>query len=85
MCVFVRSASVLRAVRENLSLVISGEAGPAFCHKKLGCLKRQQRARKAVSQIHYLIDTSAPYVGDDRFKSGEISVYVCNEGQAHDV
>lgn len=85
MSVFIRSATTLRAVGKKLTFVISSKACPTFRHEELRCFERQQRTRKAVSQIDYLIDAPPPYVGNYSFKSGEVSVYVRDDGQAHDL
>ena len=83
MGVFIRRTSALRTMVEDLPLMVSRQAPPAFRHDVLRGLKWQQRPRHTVTQVHDLVHTTMPEVTRNRFQGCKVSVNVGDKCDAH--
>jgi hypothetical protein len=70
-------------VRKYLPLMVASQGYPSFRHQILSGFQRQQRSGKAIPKVDNLIDASASYVCNHRFKSSKIAMYVCNKRNSH--
>jgi hypothetical protein len=80
---FVSRIRLPRPSEKNLPLAVAREMNPVLRQEKLRRFKRQERTRHAVPQVDDGIETPTCEVPDNCLKCGQVSMNVCQDGDAH--